>query len=689
MIYNKSLATKKAVLLTVLMAVNGVIFDSAWAESTDLSPQPKDGSEAIVFQVGVCTHFQQYKGLTSENLSLIAQSGATAIRDEIYWSEVEKKKGEFSVPEAWETAFNEAIEKGIPPLLILSYANPNYDGGNYPLSDEALEAFAKYCEFVVTKFKGKVKFYEVWNEWNGGCGMHEIPGTPEGYVAVLKKVYPRIKKIDPDAIVLGGALGGDGTDGWIDKIGPHKVFDFMDGFSIHPYSYVEKGEDRHPEAWLTRFHRSQALVQKYTEGRIMPIYATETGYPNTLSQNGSSPEDTAKFLARCYLLSRTIPWLKGLWWYDFQDDGNHFSDNESNFGIVRTDLTPKSAYYSLQSIADLVATGKFLGRLETSDPLIYILKFLDKHNQDVWAIWSTHPDNYYQLTIQNSSSDLKPLTVEEVGRKPLARQWGYRPWVTDRMAPVQKNDFVLSVQGMPWLVRGDLSHASVTEVKMMAFPEKNRPGTVRLHLPTTVFATKRDTAKAGSSEGSDWEEINQRKAYTSTGAEWGGKEDLSFRFSTSYDAENLYLTVRVRDDVAGPAQLPAELWKGDSLQLAIQILPRNKQVISSNFNEFSIGDVNGKTVVYREMAQQNQPVGLTEDIKAIRTDADSSDERIYQITVPAKSLGLPEFRSGTTLGFSLVVNDNDGKGRKGFLGWGEGVGLGKDPSLFNWIVFAP
>jgi len=39
-------------------------------------------------------------------------------------------------------------------------------------------------------------------------------------------------------------------------------------------------------------------------------------------------------------------------------------------------------------------------------------------------------------------------------------------------------------------------------------------------------------------------------------------------------------------------------------------------------------------------------------------------------------------------GFSLLVNDNDGGPRKGWLQWSPGIGVKKDLALFKPVVFA-
>src|SRR5438067_8143033 len=141
------------------------------------------------FIAGIGTHVTSDQGL-----SLIREAGISWLRDDIAWEQVEREKGVFVMPERYERYVDESLRRGIKPLLILCYGNKLYDGGSYPISDEALEAYTRFAEFVVTHFKDRVQLFEIWNEWNIGVGMppETQPGKADCYVALLRKVYPRL-----------------------------------------------------------------------------------------------------------------------------------------------------------------------------------------------------------------------------------------------------------------------------------------------------------------------------------------------------------------------------------------------------------------------------------------------------------------------------------------------------------------
>ena len=313
------------------------------------------------FTVGVCTHFSQDKGLLPANLSLIRQAGVTSIRDEVGWRSIETEKGRLQMPEEWDTFVRRAASAGLQPMLILDYGNPFYDNGDKPLSDEATEAFTRYSEFVVRHFKGVVKHYEIWNEYDIKIGS-KTAGSAENYARLIKKVYPRIKAIDPSITVYGGAMTPTGVrNGWLEKMLVEGSLPYMDVVSIHTYNYSKPGRERTPEAWAVWMQEVEDLIAKHNNGKQAPLYVTEMGWPNQIDKRGAPPRVSADFLSRMYLLSRTLPFMKGIWWYDFQDDGWNATYNEENFGIVRPDLTPKPPYFALAGVAGLVAASSTSG----------------------------------------------------------------------------------------------------------------------------------------------------------------------------------------------------------------------------------------------------------------------------------------------------------------------------------------
>jgi len=363
------------------------------------------------FVVGVCTHFGQNKGDVQANLGLIQQMGVSAIRDEVFWQGVEHQKGQYAIPKNSEYFVISAVAKGLKPLLALDYGNPLYDHGDKPTSDEAIEGYARYAEFVVRHFQGRVSMYEIWNEWNGGVGK-TTPGTPESYVKLLKVVYPRLKAIDPNLMLIAGAVSGGGVRGpWLRQMLDLGALQAADAISFHQYIFSSKGVGKLPETLADNINRVEELVRSYNGNRDFPLYLTETGWPTNTGPSGTSPEESGDFAAQTVLLLRFMPFLKGVWLYDFQDDGTKADATEDNFGLVHLDLTPKPGFYNLSAVTRWVEGAEVLSRLPASNSPIDGVAFSLPDGQQGLSLWRVGPgSNRVQIqgatatqTVQDSS----------------------------------------------------------------------------------------------------------------------------------------------------------------------------------------------------------------------------------------------------------------------------------------------
>ncbi|UCD51194.1 MAG: cellulase family glycosylhydrolase [Phycisphaerales bacterium] len=432
----------------------------AWPALATAQPGPETPS----FLVGACTHFSQGKGIVELNIDSIKGAGIDAIRDEVGWGSIEREKGQLVMPERFDKYVRQAAAQGLHVLLILDYANRFYDDGDRPRSPEAIEGFCRYAEFVVRHFGDDVRLYEVWNEWDIGIGLperHRKGGSPADYVKLLKAVYPRIKAAYPDAIVMaGGSTSGGVKRGWLEGIVKLGALDHCDAISIHSYNYNDKFPQRGPEAcsaWMTDV---QAMLARYNDGADVPFYVTEMGWPTHVTKGGTDPELSASYLARLYLLARTSPAFKGLWWYDFQDDGWNPKYNEDNFGLVRPDLTPKPAYHVLADISELLGAGHYINSLTTDDEHLRGLHF-DRDGRDCWMLWSA--DDQDRQVVLKAEHPGGMLRIQQVGYDPYVTRWGFRAWA-DRRAEFVPDRLAFVVGHRPVMISGDLSGVAIADV---------------------------------------------------------------------------------------------------------------------------------------------------------------------------------------------------------------------------------
>jgi hypothetical protein len=394
------------------------------------------GSQAQTpLQMGVSVHLAGGGPGVPRQLSLIAQTGATSVRDEVLWAGVELEKGHLAVPSQVDDLVNQTLKAKLQPLLVLDYGNRLYDSGDKPLSPEAVSAFTRYAVFVVQHFKGRVHIYEMWNEWNGMVG-NTHRGTARDYVKLIRTVYPAIKAVDPSAVFLGGAIGGLKLD-WLSAVLSGGGLGFFDALSIHPYNFDMPA--RTADTWAHDMSTTETVIHRYTSGRDIPLYITEMGWPTYAGSGGSSPAEAAAYLAQMLLLARTLPFLKGIWWYDFRDDGWNASNKEDNFGLVDPNLKAKPAFQALTAVAQLIGQSSAVDVVSSGNPDLRAVKFhLAANNQVVLALWNASQSGSIKVRVLGSS----PLHIRRIADIP------------DAISAVDSTRATLEVTTSPVLISG-------------------------------------------------------------------------------------------------------------------------------------------------------------------------------------------------------------------------------------------
>jgi hypothetical protein len=303
--------------------------------------------EAEPFVVGIGQSINDRSGVATA----LAWLGVGSVRIDAPWKAIETAPGRFEIPPWLEQAVDQSRARGVEPLLILAYGNPLY-GDDKPRSSAAIDAFARYAAFVAKHFAGRVRRFDLWNEWETRTGR-TTPGTPEDYVALARRAYPAIRAANPEALVLSGGISAPGlADKFVERLIAAGGLDFVDAISVHPYVFQKSGSIA-PELAVAELDRVHALTS--AAGKPKPVYVTEMGYPDFAGRGGVSAETAAVYLARFVLLAATRPYVGGVWWYSLRDQGTEPADKEHHFGVLDNAMTPKPAAAALRDVATLLA----------------------------------------------------------------------------------------------------------------------------------------------------------------------------------------------------------------------------------------------------------------------------------------------------------------------------------------------
>jgi polysaccharide biosynthesis protein PslG len=332
------------------------------------------------FSVGVGTHI--YGQDPWRDVELLRQLGANAVRDDLPWERFERERASYRLPAVLERYAGFLKEGRISPLIILAYGNPLYEGGKKPVTPEGKAAYARYAGAAARRLAGEVRYYEIWNEWDHG----PEPKSPDSYFGMVKAAASAIKGVDPGARVLAGAAtSGAIRGGWLERLVSLGVLDYADGISIHPYVHCEK--DPRPETWIRGVELLEQRLRSKNDEREVPLFITEMGWPSHSGPCGSRPELAAQYGARALLLARTVPAVKGFWWYDLKNDGKDPENREHNFGLLTYDYLPKPAFAAFRDVAPIAAASSG-GTVKTAPLGMKLLELSDGNGGKSFALWT-------------------------------------------------------------------------------------------------------------------------------------------------------------------------------------------------------------------------------------------------------------------------------------------------------------
>jgi hypothetical protein len=158
-----------------------------------------------------------------------------------------------------------------------------------------------------------------------------------------------------------------------------------------------------------------------------------------------------------------------------------------------------------------------------------------------------------------------------------------------------------------------------------------------------------------------------------------GPSDLGGEVWLDWDAEYLYLSANITDDTHHQPATGLQVWRGDSIQLGVT---GDAPGQAETYTEFNVGLTEDGPHVHR-MTQPTKENGRpVTDAQASIMRVDDAGRTAYEVAIPWSALGEGE-AAPDALSVSLIVNDNDGSGRRGYVAWGGDIGGNKDPATFR------
>jgi hypothetical protein len=304
------------------------------------------------------------------------------------WDWIEQKRGVLAIPPGLDDYVDSLVDNGVKIQVQLLYGNPMYTspagklpdaiapepGGFHnpdrslysvfwpPKTPEQIAAFVKYVQFVVGHFRGRIRYYALWNEqdidyWN------PLP-NPEDYGRLLKAFIPAVHGADPQAKVVYGGQNEPTRDYARRALDACDCAAGIDVFAYH--TYPGYGQNLNPESmdYGAYGDESPAKLRELVRGypgirRDIPFWDDE--FNSIPSWPGSDESVQSKYVPRGMIYN----WAQGVrtfvWLLTAGTDGNEYDD----FGLVHglrhlpDDFMPRPVFYALQNTNALFADTRF------------------------------------------------------------------------------------------------------------------------------------------------------------------------------------------------------------------------------------------------------------------------------------------------------------------------------------------
>ncbi|SFU45881.1 GH39 family glycosyl hydrolase [Nitrosospira multiformis] len=308
----------------------------------------------------------------------------------VSWPNLEPSKGkwDFQLLDKYvDLAEKAGIELLLPLGLSPAWASArptepsNYRPGNAAEPSD-LQDWRTYVRTVATRYKGRIKNYELWNEVN-------LPGFYSGskdkLVELAREAYRTLKEVDPDIVFVSPSVtGGQPAYIWLDEYFAKGGASYLDVVGSHFYAPTHP-----PEAMLPLIKQAQAVMAKHGLDQKL-LWNTEAGWLMESRQKKKVPlglielkwkklDDSggAAYVARALVLN----WFRGVsrfYWYSW--DNVHM-------GLIELDtfkLKPAASAYD--RIARLLTGGilKDCGQNKS----IWTCSITQADGKRLWMVWA-------------------------------------------------------------------------------------------------------------------------------------------------------------------------------------------------------------------------------------------------------------------------------------------------------------
>lgn len=270
---------------------------------------------------------------------MLRQAGVRWLRGFYEWQTIQPRPGEWNfVPS--DRLLENARSNGLRLTGVFAYFAPwaSADGGTrrFPIKD--IRFWRDYVAGMVARYHADIKYWEVWNEFNGSFA---VDGSPEIYAELVREASISAKKIDPTAKIGMSVANFDVRflDAAI-KAGAANHFDYI---CVHPYEILARLREEGEPAFLNMTTTLRKMLDANGQPAGTPLWITEIGSLAPVKRDDAEDQAQAVALAKAYLLSIAAGFQRVFW---FEARGPSYGDGKDH-GLIRSDMTVRPSLDAL------------------------------------------------------------------------------------------------------------------------------------------------------------------------------------------------------------------------------------------------------------------------------------------------------------------------------------------------------
>jgi hypothetical protein len=159
---------------------------------------------------------------------------------------------------------------------------------------------------------------------------------------------------------------------------------------------------------------------------------------------------------------------------------------------------------------------------------------------------------------------------------------------------------------------------------------------------------------------------------------WSGPDDLSMKAWLCVTEKSLKINVLVKDDIFSPSSEAVNSYSCDGIQMAFAVPGQDAYW---EIGLAQLKDASPAVYTWKMPSGFKDPSTMI-DLKIKQEKQDTE----YQIEIPLEALGITHAALTRGVKFNMIVNDNDGEGRDGWVEIAPGIGGSKKIDKFPFIV---